>query len=78
MEVLLDTQSFIWFFEDNPRLPASIRLYMEKSSSLVISIASFWEITIKTNLGGEVIPRTLTGTKTVFTKIEFSQTDRHF
>ena len=56
MEVLLDTQSFIWFFEDNPCLPASIRLYVEKSSSLVISIASFWEITIKTTLGKLTVP----------------------
>ena len=56
MEVLLDTQSFIWFFEDNPCLPSSIRLYAEKSSSLVISIASFWEITIKTTLGKLTVP----------------------
>ena len=51
MNVLIDTQAFIWFFEDNPRLPASLKQYMERSSGLVISIASFWEITIKTSLG---------------------------
>jgi len=29
MDVLVDSQSFIWFFENNPRLPASVRTYME-------------------------------------------------
>jgi PIN domain nuclease of toxin-antitoxin system len=59
MEVLIDTQSFIWFFEDNPRLPDSIRLFMERQSGLVVSIASFWEITIKTSLGKLTVPESI-------------------
>jgi PIN domain nuclease of toxin-antitoxin system len=51
MGVLVDTQSFIWFFEDNPRLPETTRKFMERKSSLMVSIASFWEITIKASLG---------------------------
>ena len=51
MNVLIDTQTLIWFCEDNSRLPASVKLYMERSSGLVVSMASFWEITIKTSLG---------------------------
>ena len=51
MNVLIDTQALIWFCEDSPRLPSFVRLYMERSSGLVVSIASFWEITIKTSLG---------------------------
>ena len=51
MNVLIDTQSFIWFFENNPRLPSSVKTLMESSSGLVVSVASFWEITIKANLG---------------------------
>ena len=60
MRILIDTQSFIWFFEDNPRLPASVRLYMERSNGLVVSIASFWEITIKTSLGKLTVPEGIT------------------
>jgi PIN domain nuclease of toxin-antitoxin system len=56
MRILIDTQSFIWFFEDNPRLPNSMRLFMEKKHNLVVSIASFWEITIKTSLKKLTIP----------------------
>jgi len=51
MDVLIDTQTLIWFCEDNPRLPVPIKLLMESSDNLFISIASFWEITIKASLG---------------------------
>jgi len=61
MGVLVDTQAFIWFFEDSSRLPASVRAYMEKSSRLVVSVASFWEITIKASLGKLVIPESIAG-----------------
>jgi len=60
MEVLIDTQSFIWFFEDNPRLPTPVRLFVEKRVNLV-SIASFWEITIKTSLGKLAVPEGISG-----------------
>jgi len=59
MDVLIDTQSFIWFFENSSRLPASVRMYMEKSKRLVVSIASFWEITIKTSLGKLTVPENI-------------------
>ena len=55
MAVLVDTHVFIWFFDDSPRLSSSMRLFMEKSGRLAISIASFWEITIKVSLGKLVI-----------------------
>ena len=61
MRALIDTQSFIWFFENNPNLPASVRLFMENRSSLVVSIASFWEITIKTSLGKLTVPESISG-----------------
>ena len=51
MDALIDTQAFIWFCENNPRLISSMRMFMERSSNLVVSMASFWEITIKTSLG---------------------------
>jgi len=50
--LLIDTQSFIWFVENDPKLPASIRSVMEDEEySLFISIASLWEIVIKSSLG---------------------------
>lgn len=50
--LLIDTQSFIWFAENDPKLSASARDIMEdKGNNLFISIASLWEIVIKSSLG---------------------------
>ena len=50
--LLIDTQSFIWFVENDPKLPVSVRSVMEDDQyNLFISIASLWEIVIKSSLG---------------------------
>jgi len=50
--LLIDTQTFIWFVENDPKLPVSIRNVMEDDRyNLFISIASLWEIVIKSSLG---------------------------
>ena len=50
--LLIDTQTFIWFVENDPKLPVSIRSVMEDDQyNLFISIASLWEIVIKSSLG---------------------------
>jgi PIN domain nuclease of toxin-antitoxin system len=52
MDYVVDTQSFIWFVEDDKRLSPKIKQLMENDDAgLLISIASLWEITIKTSLG---------------------------
>ncbi len=52
MRALIDTQSIIWFAENNPRLSTNARAVMEdKSNECFISMATFWEISIKMNLG---------------------------
>ncbi|MBD0293970.1 MAG: type II toxin-antitoxin system VapC family toxin [Flavisolibacter sp.] len=49
---LLDTHALIWFFEENPLLPrladATIR---NTENQIYFSIASFWEIAVKLNIG---------------------------
>jgi len=41
--LLIDTQTFIWFVENDPKLPVSIRNVMEDDQyNLFISIASLW------------------------------------
>jgi PIN domain nuclease of toxin-antitoxin system len=51
MKLLIDTQSFIWFFEADEQLPVRVRTMMEDTENhLIISIASFWEIAIKMSL----------------------------
>jgi PIN domain nuclease of toxin-antitoxin system len=50
--ILLDTHTFIWLTEDDPNLPVSTRAMIEDIDDvLFVSIASFWEISIKLTIG---------------------------
>ena len=52
MKLLVDTQSFIWFVENDKQLPVKIKKELEDpENSIIISIASLWEMTIKMTLG---------------------------
>lgn len=52
MSFLLDTHIALWAITDDPRLPPSIRAYIENPDSrIVVSAASVWEIAIKHALG---------------------------
>jgi len=52
MNILIDTQAIIWFAENNPHLSAKARSAMEdEGNDCFVSMASFWEISIKMNLG---------------------------
>ena len=49
--ILLDTHAFIWLSEDDPTLPSPLRDRIEQTDNVFVSIASFWEISIKLSLG---------------------------
>ena len=52
MNFLLDTHAFLWFIWDDPLLSATARdVIVEPSHRKLVSIASCWEIAIKTGLG---------------------------
>ena len=52
MKIILDTHIFLWYVEGDRRCSDSLREIIEVSSDTVyLSIASLWEIAIKTNLG---------------------------
>jgi PIN domain nuclease of toxin-antitoxin system len=48
---LIDTHVFIWLAEDDPNLPLAIRDTLENTDNVFVSIASFWEISIKLKIG---------------------------
>ncbi len=51
MQYLIDTHVFIWFIENSQKLPKSIKdLIEDERSDIFISIASIWEISIKTSI----------------------------
>ncbi len=49
--ILLDTHTFIWLSEDDRNLPKSLRETIENTDDVFVSIVSFWEISIKLNIG---------------------------
>ena len=52
MSVLLDTQAFLWFFLGDEHLSSNGRAAIEDvSDPNLISVASFWELSIKSSLG---------------------------
>ena len=58
MKLLLDTHALIWFLEDDPKLSAAAREVVEDSANeRWVSIASGWEMAIKSQLGKLNLPR---------------------
>ena len=59
MRMLLDTSSYLWFVTDDGRLKQNSRELIEDSDSEVfLSLASIWEMAIKSSLGrGLELPR---------------------
>ncbi|CAB3774967.1 type II toxin-antitoxin system VapC family toxin [Paraburkholderia humisilvae] len=54
MKLLLDTHLLIWAAADDPALPDEARAVIEDlDNTLYFSVASMWEIVIKTGLGRE-------------------------
>jgi PIN domain nuclease of toxin-antitoxin system len=52
MNLLLDTHTFLWFVQDDPKLSNTARELIEDDASHpFLSIASLWEIAIKMSLG---------------------------
>ena len=52
MELLLDTHTFIWFFNGDEQLSSKAKKLIEDSKiNKFVSIASLWEIAIKIGLG---------------------------
>ncbi len=49
--LLLDTHAFIWYSENDSKLPESIKTEIETVDRVYLSIASLWEIAIKLSIG---------------------------
>lgn len=52
MKLLLDTHTLLWFMHNDSRLSARVGdLILDRANDLAVSVASLWEIGIKTSLG---------------------------
>ncbi|MGA7876586.1 MAG: type II toxin-antitoxin system VapC family toxin [Desulfoferrobacter sp.] len=58
MRLLLDTHTFLWFIVGDERLPQVARnMIADIANEVLLSVASLWEIAIKTSLGKLVLGR---------------------
>ena len=52
MRLLLDTHAFLWWIGDDPKLPARARKAISgERNEVFLSVASVWELAIKTRIG---------------------------
>jgi PIN domain nuclease of toxin-antitoxin system len=52
MDLLLDTHPFIWFLNGDEQLPQNLKsIIADATNRCFLSIASLWEIVIKSSLG---------------------------
>ena len=52
MNLLLDTHTFLWFIDDNPKLSSTARVLIgDENNRVYLSVASLWEMEIKISLG---------------------------
>lgn len=54
--VLLDTNAFLYFINDDPALGKTAKDLLESETDLLISVASLWEIAIKFSIGKLSLP----------------------
>lgn len=60
MRALLDTHAFLWWISDNRRLSERAReIIADGRNELLFSVASGWEISIKSGLGRLDVPEDL-------------------
>ncbi len=58
MKLLLDTHIFLWLLTDDQRLPKKVRVAVpDRSNEVYLSVASFWEIIVKYQLGKLPLPQ---------------------
>ncbi len=52
MKLLLDTHILLWWQQDDARLRPAIRaIIADNQNSVLVSVASFWEVAVKVRLG---------------------------
>ena len=70
--LLLDTHTFLWFVNDPTKLPEKVNAAIETAEDVFVSIASFWEITIKSSIGKLDLPAPISQMMKDCDRLDFS------
>jgi PIN domain nuclease of toxin-antitoxin system len=57
MNLLIDTHTFLWFVNADPRLSETAAALLESDNTVFLSITSMWEIAIKVNINKLTLPQ---------------------
>jgi PIN domain nuclease of toxin-antitoxin system len=57
--LLLDTHVLLWWIDDDPRMSGPSRSLISHADTVLVSVASVWEIAIKAGLGRLEVPPNL-------------------
>jgi PIN domain nuclease of toxin-antitoxin system len=58
LKILLDTHAFLWIIGDDPRLSSAARdIFLRPENEVALSVASVWEILVKTASGKFQLPQ---------------------
>jgi PIN domain nuclease of toxin-antitoxin system len=61
MTYLLDTHTFLWFINGDAQLSSTAQSLIEDSTNIIVlSVASLWEMAIKSSLGKLAVPSPFT------------------
>jgi PIN domain nuclease of toxin-antitoxin system len=56
VRLLLDTHILLWWIDDDPRMSDRARALISHADTVMLSVASVWEIAIKAGLGQLEVP----------------------
>jgi PIN domain nuclease of toxin-antitoxin system len=51
MRLLLDSHVLVWWWNDDPRLRPGVREQLRTTSTVFVSLASYWELGVKVSAG---------------------------
>jgi PIN domain nuclease of toxin-antitoxin system len=57
VNLLIDTHTFLWFVNDDPRLSETAVALLESDNTIFLSITSIWEIAIKVSINKLTLPQ---------------------
>ena len=66
MRYLVDTHVWLWLLESPGKLSPTVRAALEQANDLVLSVASVWELAIKSRLGKIALPSDVTAARDEF------------